>query len=334
MINMSFTMLGVYLMYAGQMSGGSLSATGSTNLPPIDHGSHMSDADVEETNLLLQLRAKDESVEDYEEVVWMQQASGQTPALRTPIQLVGLHGAAAVVHMDPNRPLMEQLANIWPFTHRAAEEVSDLIGVCNPPSAQGFDETVHVDMHIMQFADDHFEQVHTDDRLMLTTIVFVAPSGTHHKRKVTWGPARANQWQILSFFRVQWFCQRPSVLCFVYVNGILLALQDNAVRSLEAGTHLFLRIRSDREDWCEVVHSEMIERNRRVFQSSDEEEAALQEQEEEEQEEEEQEEVDAPAEPAGAGVPSRSRSRSRDDGEESDDRSRSRSRDDGEESDE
>lgn len=35
MINMSFTMLGVYLMYAGQMSGGSLSATGSTNLPSV-----------------------------------------------------------------------------------------------------------------------------------------------------------------------------------------------------------------------------------------------------------------------------------------------------------
>ena len=175
------------------------------------------------------------------------------------------------------------------------------------------------DMYILCYADDHFEQVHTDDILMLTTIAFQGPTGwTHHKRKVTWGPARASRLQILHFFRVQWFCDRPSVICFLYVNGIHWPLMDYAARSLTEGSHLFLRIRSEREDWCEVVHSEALERNRRVFQSSDEEPEDQQEEAEEESpEHQEDDEVDSD----GLAEGHRSRSRSRDDSDYSDDSS-------------
>jgi len=91
---------------------------------------------------------------------------------------------------------------------------------------------------------------------------------------------------------------------------------DYSVRSLTEGSHLFLQIRSDREDWCEVVHAEALERNRRVFQSSDEEPEDQQEEVEEEipeRQEEAEEEVDGPVDG------SRSRSRSRDESDYSDD---------------
>ena len=180
---------------------------------------------------------------DSDEVGWMQQPAHLSSTPRQMIQLVGLHGASAVVTIDPMRTIMSQLREIWPFTNRVAEDVTELIAVSNPPSTPG------VDIHIMRFADDHFEQVSQDDILLLTTIVFQGPTGTtHHKRKVAWGPSRANRLQILHFFRVHWFCERPSVICFLDVNGVCWALMDSTVRSLTEGSHLLIRIRSDRED--------------------------------------------------------------------------------------
>ena len=285
----------------------------SEDLPPIDHGSDPADDEEEDDMSLSQIWSTRGAGDEIDGVSLMQQppVHSTTPP-QTLIQLVGLHGASAVVNVDPDRPYMEQLPTIWPFTYRDAADVSELVQVSNPPAVPGVDETVQVDMYIMQYVDDHFEQVNVDDELMLTSIVFVAPSGwSHYKRKVAWVPVRASRGQILHFFRVQWFCQRLTVLCLLYVNGIEWPMLDVAIRVLEAGTHLYLRIRSDREDWCDVVHAEMIERNRRVFPSSDE---------EQEEEPSQEDEVEVGAEERAVSR-SRSRSRSNEDGEDSEDSS-------------
>lgn len=291
--------LGGYAEYTGALRFGS-----SEDLPPIAQGSTTRSDDVSEDS-------------DTDEMAMMQRLANTPNNGRQHVQLVGLHGAFAVVTVDPTRTIMSQLGEIWPFSYRGATDVSELIAVTNPPSAPGIDEVTHLDMSILCYADDHFEQVHTDDILVLTTIAFQGPTGwTHHKRKVAWGPVRASRLQILHFFRVHWFCDRPSVICFLYVNGIHWPLMDYSVRSLTEGSHLFLQIRSDREDWCEVVHAEALERNRRVFQSSDEEPEDQQEEVEEEipeRQEEAEEEVDGPVDG------SRSRSRSRDESDYSDD---------------
>ena len=213
---------------------------------------------------------EDAGIEEEEAFVGMQRPGALTSSRSVPVRLMGLHGVSAVIQIDPSLAASEQIAQLWPFTDRSHDEVSELIQLHNPPAAPGFSEDTHVDTYLLQYSDDLFEQVHPDDILTLVSIVFVGPRGwTHHKRRVVWSPQRLSRDQFLIFLRVYWHCQRPSVICFAYVNGIHWAFEDVRVRTLEPGTHLFLRMRSDNEDWCDVEHSERLERQRRVFISSE-----------------------------------------------------------------
>lgn len=141
---------GGYSEYTGTLRFGT-----SEDLPPIDHGSQsQSDEEHDSDEVAMMqhggvIKNGKQDLVDGDEVGWMQQPAHSSSTPPQTIQLVGLHGASAVVTIDPMRTIMSQLSDIWPFTYRVAEDVSELIAMSNPPSAPGVDETIHVDMYIM-----------------------------------------------------------------------------------------------------------------------------------------------------------------------------------------
>ena len=205
--------------------------------------------------------------EENEDVVLMQSDSVLTTR-RIPVLLVGLHRTSARVDVDPNEDIIDQVEALWPFAPRTTDELHGLHMVTAPPTTGEDPNAPQAQMYIVEYTDDYFEQVHPDDKLLMVTIAFRGPDAwTHRLQKVTWGPARSSRTHILIFLRVFWFCQKPTVICWVYLNGV--SWNHDTMENLQNGDHVKLDIRSDREQWTDVQYSESIERQRRVCLSSE-----------------------------------------------------------------
>jgi len=158
-----------------------------------------------------------------DETAFMQQAASSVRPSTSPnlveIRLLGLHQTSSLIQVDSTLPLLEQVAERWPFLRRSYEELETLHEVGNPPSfVSGSAEC----LFLMQFRDDRFEQVHEDDVLILLTIKFHAPHTSNHQKqkvKVLWGPRHSTRDQFIGFVRMRWFCHRPSVLRFLNYNN-------------------------------------------------------------------------------------------------------------------
>ena len=234
--------------------------------------------------------------DDDDEAIFMQPA---TPIVRpsispnlVEIRLLGLHQTSSLIRVDSTLPLLDQVAERWPFLHRSYDELETLHEVGHPPSfVSGSAER----LFLMQFRDDRFEQVHEDDVLLLLTIKFHAPHTSNHQKqkvKVLWGPRHSTRDQFIDFVRMRWFCRRPLVLCFLNYNNQIWGELDTTQREFVDGDHVRLQVRSEREDWCDFEHAEITSRQLRIWEESP---------------------PPDPIEDTSAdSVPSRSRSRSRD----------------------
>ena len=225
--------------------------------------------------------------EQDEVVSLMQQVvPSQSPSMRQ-IRLHGLHCHLATILIDSDQPLVEAVAESWPYGQRSHDTVIALHPVEHPPAFQSGQDP----MYLVEHQEDYFEQVHTDDILALITISFESQSQKKQKIRTLWCPHKATRIDMLHFLRSVWYCRRPNLICFVYWNGSLWPENDNALRTLVAGDHVRLVIRSDGPEWCDIEFSEGTSRSYRVYESSSEPEAQA-----------------APANPS----PSTARSRSRD----------------------
>lgn len=81
---------------------------------------------------------------------------------------------------------------------------------------------------------------------------------------------------VLDFFRATSLCRQPAALCQLYHNGRAWPMADQSIRHLEFGDHIRLQVRSSGPTWCELEHSEWIDRSRKVFASSSDEESGTQ----------------------------------------------------------
>ena len=199
----------------------------------------------------------------------MQQAApSQSPSLRQ-IRLHGLHCHLATILIDSDQPLMEAVAESWPYGQRSYDTVIALHPVEQPPAFQSGQDP----MYLVEHQEDYFEQVHTDDILALITISFESQSQKKQKIRTLWCPHKATRIDMLHFLRSVWYCRRPNLICFVYWNGSLWPENDNALRTLVAGDHIRLVIRSDGPEWCDIEFSEGTSRSYRVYESSSEPEA-------------------------------------------------------------
>ena len=229
----------------------------------------------------------------------MMQAPGQQRARKSIVFFVGLGRTHARLEVDPSVAIMDELEAHWPFNPRRPDEIHGLHLVTSPPTIGEDPEVPQPEMYILEYTDDYFQQVHPDDCMMLCTIVFKGPDEwTHRIQKVMWGPVRASRTHMLLFLRLSWFCRRPSVICWLYLDGISW-IQEPPPHEINNGAHVRVTIRSDRERWNEVQYAETNERQRRVCVSSESEEEQQNVHQEEEEEEEEE-----------VSVVSRSRSRS------------------------
>ena len=220
--------------------------------------------------------------EEGDESVLMQDG-GVPHTSRAVVFIVGLHRTQARLEVDPSAEIMDELEAQWPFPSRRPDEIHGLHLVTSPPTIGEEPIDPQPEMYILEYTDDYFQQVHPDDCLVLVTISFHGPDEwTHRLQKVVWGPARASRTHMLLFLRLSWYCRRPSVICWLYIDGI--SWMHDEQQDLHNGAHIKVNIRSDRERWSDVQYSETIERQRRVCLSSDsEEENAGQQQEIEEE---------------------------------------------------
>ena len=246
-----------------------------------------------------------------EDVSLMQRpAPSQAPSLQQ-THLIGLHLPIAPVVIDTEQPLLENIAEYWPYYPKPHRDVIALHPVQDPPS---FTHLEALPMLIAQRDRDRFDQEHTDDVLALISVSTHAPHTSHHRRqrlKVLWVPLRGTRANYVDFFRMTVHCRQATTLCFLYHNNLLWPESDQALRSMAFGDHLRLQVRSDGTGWEDYLYTETAACSRRIFQSSsdhDEEEPQDKPEEEEEPEEEEREEESATPSPRCI---SRSRSRGR-----------------------
>lgn len=122
-------------------------------------------------------------------------------------------------------------------------------------------------MTILQYQDDHFEQVNDDDVMAVITIILQEPQ-RKEKLKVHWIPHKMTRQGFIFFTRMQGFCDRLEVLCTVYHNGLLWPDESSLKRHMQNGDHLRLQIRSSCYLWSDFEFVESLERRRRLFGSS------------------------------------------------------------------
>ena len=213
----------------------------------------------------------EEEASDEEPTSLMQRISPSVSPTLASARLIGFHGRIATIEIDTNSRISEQIASRWPFRHLAEANLYAIHPVSFPPRfATAGPERVY----LLEFRDDSFEQIHEDDVMVLVRLVVEAPNAGSNRRqrlKAMWAPKRCTREQLLLFLRLSWYCRRPNVLCFAHLNQVAWPMEDQALRSLESGDHLHVHVRSEQFGWCDMEYSESSDRQRRVFQSSDEE---------------------------------------------------------------
>ena len=92
-----------------------------------------------------------------------------------------------------------------------------------------------------------------------------------HRIRVLWTPHQASRSSLLQFLRVNWYCRRATIICHVFRNNILWPELDSVYRTIDFGDYIRVQIRSDREQFCDMLYSEGNSRRQRILESSSEE---------------------------------------------------------------
>ena len=189
----------------------------------------------------------------------------QAPGL-IPLRLLGRHHVTAQIHVNQEEPLMSQLRSNWPLATQSASELEAAHYVAFPPQ---YVSAPPESLYLLQFREDRFSQIHTDDVMILLTISFTSPSNANtQKVRVLWGPRRTTRDQFLGFVRVRWFCDQATTLCHTFLNNHIWQDRDSVVRRLSHGDHVRVQIRSDKIQWSDLEFSEEVECEMRIFADS------------------------------------------------------------------
>ena len=166
-----------------------------------------------------------------------------------PMYLIGLHKILALTSIDLDIPIFQQLEAAWPIPSRTYEDLSAIHEVTTPPHTS---TTPGAGMLLLEFSDDYFEQIHVDDVLTVASIVQQEPQRKQRIRAM-WTPRKLTRQGAMSFLRVNWFCEQPDAICFLYHNNQEWTFEDRNVHNFECGDHLRLQFRSSRYN-CMVRH--------------------------------------------------------------------------------
>lgn len=207
----------------------------------------------------------DEMVEDDPSSFMQRVAPSRAPNL-VRVRLVGRHKITATITMDTTEQFSQQLEAHWPFLQRPYDSIAEIHEVTEPPTFSG----VASPMYILEFRYDRFSQINTDDVLVVTTIIFDGQETDPRQERfrVQWMQCKMNRDNVLDHFRATWLCRQSTALCGVYHNGQHWPMADPTIRHLDNGDHIRLQVRTTGPRWCDMEHSERIERHRRVYASS------------------------------------------------------------------
>ena len=207
--------------------------------------------------------------EEAEETAMMQSSpSIASPYSAVTVTIRRLHGILRSLQIPVEQGLYQFLEDNWPFASQRRDDLVALHLVASPPAyVQQASEQLY-----LEFSADRFDQVQTDDVLVLFSIKYFIPGTSwqqdKERTKVMWCPCKANRDRILIYLRMHWFCQQDTVQCRLHFNEVVWLPEDTMTRHLEPGDHIRLTIQSTKERWCDFEFAESTERQRRVFESS------------------------------------------------------------------
>ena len=204
---------------------------------------------------------------DSDSAVFMQRSAVSRTSDRVYMRFVGLHGYFTSRFVDLSQSLSSQLEDGWSRIRRISQPIVNTHTVEYPPTVSG----TSYPMTIVQYQDDYYEQINDDDVLAVITVVLQEPE-RKEKLKVHWIPLKMTRQGFIFFTRMQGYCDRLEVLCTVYHNGQLWHDESNLRRRMQHGDHLRLHLRSSCFIWSDFEFAESLERRRRLFGSSSEEE--------------------------------------------------------------
>ena len=248
---------------------------------------HLTNGDVLEIELQGGSEDEDSSAGDSSSL--MQRPKPSTAPGLTKTHIAGLHLPLAEIAVDMEIPLLENVAEFWPYPHVPSSSVIALHPVSDPPN---FAHAPPLPMFVVQRNDDRFDQEIESDVLAVVTVSVQAPHAGQPRSqrfKILWVPFKGTRSNFIDFFRMTGHCRKADVICFLYLNNIIWPESDMALRKIEFGDHLRLQVRTEGNSWCDFEYSEGISRSRRLFASSSpEREPEGRDDQEDEQEEEEE----------------------------------------------
>ena len=198
----------------------------------------------------------------------MQRPKPSTAPGLTKMHIAGLHLPLAEITVDTEVPLLENVAEFWPYPHVPSSSVIALHPVSDPPN---FAHAEPLSMFVVQRNEDRFDQEMESDVLAVVTVSVQAPHAGQPRSqrfKILWVPFKGTRSNFIDFFRMTGHCRKADVICFLYLNNIIWPESDMALRKIEPGDHLRLQVRTEGNSWCDFEYSEGISRSRRLFASS------------------------------------------------------------------
>ena len=198
----------------------------------------------------------------------MQRPKPSTAPGLTKMHIAGLHLPLAEITVDTEVPLLENVAEFWPYPHVPSSSVIALHPVSDPPN---FAHAEPLPMFVVQRNEDRFDQEMESDVLAVVTVSVQAPHAGQPRSqrfKILWVPFKGTRSNFIDFFRMTGHCRKADVICFLYLNNIIWPESDMALRKIKPGDHLRLQVRTEGNSWCDFEYSEGISRSRRLFASS------------------------------------------------------------------
>ena len=155
------------------------------------------------------------------------------------------------VTIDADLSIFEQVKHHWPFVQRNPVDMKALHEVTSPPN---YANDPGASMFIVEFNDDYFQQVHVDDVLIIVSVIQEEPE-RKQRLKALWAPTKMTRAGALDYVRLSWFCHQHDAICHVYLNDAYWSFEDSSIKTVLAGDHLQVRIRSTSYGWCDYTNT-------------------------------------------------------------------------------
>ena len=165
-----------------------------------------------------------------------------------------------------SQPLGDQLTNTWNLPGYGPRSLLELHFVANPPQ---FVTRRRGQAYIAEVRGDVDDKQNSDDVLTLTHIKFDRDDQDENvnKFRVLWTPKKMSRARTLMFLRIYDVCN-DMAQCRLYCNGIPWRDNDDVTKHFENGDFIYIHIKTDRIQWCDLQRAEQRERDRRILGST------------------------------------------------------------------